>query len=397
MIRPSVAKSVLEILNNVDDSLESIGTKFNSDFDFEDKVQALTGISLLLTDGLLSHSQQIVGIYILFNEGKQQPLKSHPFIQTLLNVYQSNANYISPQLHEILSSILNGNGFGSASKESANNILSPHFQFPPQKDPIFDKTAAPNPRISPVIVSNTAETNCQQISHDEALFALLTSEIFWNNFEAPFTRPIPDIAPIFEGEMPELVPIYSYNTPAFLFDAASTTSAKSSILLLIAKAADTKLKPNETNILISEFKRDTSIFDESKFPPNRFSSLIENNPDVAKEIVVALGNRKPQILKNLQSLDVTVNSIDVVRHFVLSGSPPADFLQGYAKNSIKLIQSLKDGQSALRKTRIFTKVMYIFKTSNYTFTPELVSDLKAFCTELATKNVKEAQDLLSML
>ncbi|EAY10880.1 hypothetical protein TVAG_012460 [Trichomonas vaginalis G3] len=395
MIRQAVAELVIEILNNGDDTLETVSSKFNADFDFNDRISALTGISLLLTDGLLNYAQQIVGVYILFNEGKSQPTNPFAYIyQTLLIVHQSNPNFISPQLHEILSSVLNGNGFGPAAKESANTILSAGFTFPSQKEPILDKTPSVTPRISPVIVSNTPDTNCQHITHDQALLKILTSEIFWSNFEAPFIRPIPEIAPIFEGE---LSPIYSYATPEFLFDASSTTSAKSSILLLIAKAADTKLKPNESNVLISEFKRDSSIYDESKFPLNRFASLIENNPDVAKEIVVTLGNRKPSILKNLQSLDVTVNSIEVVRHFVLSGSPPADFLQGYAKNSIKLIQSLKDGQSALRKTRIFTKVMSIFKTSNYPFTPELVSDLKAFCTELASKSIKEAQDLLNML
>ena len=394
MIRHSAAETLVSILNIMDQPLESISTKFNQEYDFNDKLTAITGISLLLTDGLLSFPQQIVAVWILYNEFKTQPIKAHPFGNLFTNLFLSQQTIIlSPQLRDILASVLSGNGFGGAEKESVNSILSASYKFSKQPDPATEKPAHILPRISPVIVSNTPDPTAEQLTHDQVLLKILENDAFWSNFEAPLIRPIPEISPIFEGE---LTPIESYNSPEFLYDAA-TNSAKNPVLMLLVKAADTKLKQQQVTQLIAEFDKDPSIFDESQFPQNKFAGLIENNPEVAKQVVAKLGARKPQILKQLQALDVTVNSIEVTKHFMTNGNPPEHFLQGYAKNSIKLILGIKDTQTMIRKTRIFCKLMIYLLTTKQKFTDGLVADLKQFCSDLESKNIRETQELKDML
>jgi hypothetical protein len=398
MIRQSAAESLIKLLGTTTESLEAISNKFNTEYYFNDKLASLTGISLLLTDGLLSFPQQIVAVWILFNEFKNQPIKSHPFgpiFQNLFLAHQANPVYISPQLRDILASILSDKGFSGAEKESINTILSANYNFPAQKEPTIDRSVQITPRISPIIISNTSDAPpSQQISHDEVLIKILTNDSFWSNFEPPFIRPIPDVSQIFEGE---LCPILSYSSPDFLYDSAACSNVKAPIMMLLAKSADGKLKQQETNRLISEFKKDNSIFDESQFPQNKFATLIENNPDIAKEIVTTLGAKKPQILKQLQCLDITVNSVDVVKTFINSKTAPVDFLQGYAKNSIKLIQGIKDNSTMTRKTRIFCKLMIYFIEIKYPFTEGLVADLNQFCNDLSSMNINEIQKLREAL
>ena len=396
MIRQSVAESLVQMLNISDASLESISNKFNQEFDFNDRLTALTGISLLLTDGLLSFPQQIVGVWILYNEFKNQPIKSHPFgaIFNTIFLAQQTSPFVSPQLKDILVSIISGNGFSGAEKESVKTILASGFKFPKMSDPGIERSPNPIVRISPVIVSNQPDPTAEQLTHDQVLLKILQNAAFWSNYDAPLIRPSPDISPIFPDE---LSPIESYNSPEFLWDAATNSGTKNLSIMLLAKAADNKLKQQQINSLIAEFNKDTSIFDENQFPQNKFASLIENNVELAKEIVAKIGARKPQILKQLQSLDVTVNSIDVVKNFMLFGNPPADFLQGYARNSIKLIQGIKEVQNSVRKTRIFSKFMGLLISNGKPFTEGLVNDLKQFCNEMASKNIKETRELLEQL
>ena len=398
MIRQQTAESLIKFLNTVSEPLESISTKFAAEFDFNDKLSSLTGISLLLTDGLLSFPQQIVAVWILFNEFKTQPIKSHPFGPIFTNMFlaqQANPQSISPQLREILASVLSGKGFNGAEKESINTILSAGFRFPAQREPVIDRIVQTTPRISPVIVSSIPDAPVsQQISHDQVLLKILTNDAFWSNFEPPFIRPIPEVSPIFEGE---LCPIQSYSSPDFLYDSASNNNVKAPILMLLAKSADGKLKQQETNVLINEFRKDHSIFDENQFPQNKFATLIENNPDIAKEIVATLGAKKPQLLKQLQSLDITVNSVDVVKYFMNRKTAPVDFLQGYARNSIQLIKAIKDNSTMTRKTRIFCKLMCYFKEIQCPFTDGLTADLKQFCSDLSSMNINELQNLRDLL
>ena len=392
MIRASLAESLVKFLNINEEPLESISNKFNQELDFNDKLTAITGIYLLLTDDLLSYPQQIVAVWMLYNEFKNQPIKSHPFAPIFTALILSEKK--SPQLREILVSVMSGNGFGGAEKESVNTILSAGFKFQKLPDPSIERSHVTAPRISPVIVSPQPDPTAEQLTHDEVLLKILQNDAFWSSFEAPLIRPSPDISPIFEGE---LTPIESFSSPEFLYDAAANSGTKNPFLMLLVKAADNKLKQQQITSLISEFNKDPSIFDENQFPQNKFASLIENNLDVAKEVVAKLGARKPQILKMLQGLDITVNSIEVVKHFMNNGNPPIDFLQGYARNSIKIIQGIKELQNSMRKTRIFCKFMTYLLSVNIQFTEGLVEDLQQFCKEMAPKNIKETQELLDML
>lgn len=397
-MRIGAAETLIGILSSEEELLTDLSARFGNSFDFSDRINALTGTSLLLADGLLDHHQQFVAAWLLFSEYEVSSIQDHPFYCIFTMLHESlftDPNFCSPQLHDLIQCILKGVNIDSVITQNIFTIFSNGFVFPAASVGRTLISESPDTeRVSPIIFTEIDEPDRPCMTHNEILIQVLQDEAFWSSFEPPYIRHIPDLSPIFPGE-PQIV--QSFDMPPFLFDEGVTVDSRGAALTLITKATETKLKSGESDSLINELKKDPSLAEEAKISPSKISTLVENNSEVAKEIIVILSPKKPSIVKALLALDVTAASIDVVKHFLISEKTPESFLEDYLTNVIKVISAVRDNQTMGRKARMLCKMMGFVLQNGYQLSDSMCIDLHSFCIDPRIKSLKEAQELDNIL
>lgn len=396
MLRSGAAEALVSILSNDEDRLVDLAQKFISSFEFNDRISALTGTALLLTDGLLDHGEQIVAFWLLLSEGDLSPIQSHPFFSVFVALYTASVaspNCISPQLHSILLRVLTGIEVESVGEQPVKLIMSDSFDLPVAPHPRVD-LGEPNPvsRTSPLLVVEEHVQTKDGLTQDQFLLELLQNESYWDSFSPPFARVVPKVCPIFPGEA---AVIDSWTNPPCIFDEGVTVDSRAAATSLLLKATEAKLRQGESDTLIAELKKDSMLADE--LPIAKITSLIENNVDVAKEVVTAIVGKRPAVLKGLLNLDVTVATADVVKHLIMSKNAPQEFLEAYISNSTKSLLAVRDNQTMARKARLFCKMMGFVVQNGAKLTPKMAIDLNSFCEDPRAKSIKEAQELNSIL
>jgi hypothetical protein len=396
MLRAGAADAIVAILNNEEDRLIDLSQRFVTNFDFSDRIAALAGVSLLLRDGLLDHRQQIVAVWLLYSECEVSPITDHPFFsffQYLANLRATEPNFLSPQLQDIVACIVQGADLQLIAAQPVRIIVANHFVLPPINPDICADAPPFSERISALLtVPQAAGPSDQVLSNSEILIALLQEEGFWDNFDAPTVHGCPDVCPVFREEV---CFIDSYSNPRFLFDDGVPIDSRSSVTALITKAIETRLRQGECDSLLAQLRIDPSLADEVAIPCAKIASLIENNPDIAKEVIVA-SVKKPGVIKAVLGADVTLASVDVVKHLIVSRQAPASFLESYITNSTKALAVIQNQQLRGRKARFFCKMITFIIQSGEKLTPTMIMDLNSFCVEKA-KTVKEAQELNTLL
>ena len=398
MLRSGAAEALVSILSNEEDRLVDLAQKFISSFEFNDRICALTGTALLLGDGLLDHAQQIVAVWLLLSEGDATPIEEHPFYSSFValeGAARATPNSVSPQMHEMIGCILSGVDVSSVGEQPVKLIMSDRFAMPAagaKRDvvPTFVE------RVSPLILVEEGDGGGgdDALTQTELLLRLLQDEAYWESFCAPYAHFVPEVCPVFPGE---LLSIDSWDGPPCMFDEGVTVDSRAAAIALVVKATEVKLRPGEADSLIAEIKKDPMLVEEAKIPAVRMPPLIENNTDVAKEIVVVTAPKRPAILKTLINLDVTVATADVVKHFIMSKKAPQEFLEEYIANSTKTLLAIRDNQAMARKARLFCKMMGFVVQNGAQLTPKMTIDLNSFCEDPRAKGIKEAQELNTIL
>ncbi|KAH0794166.1 CCR4-NOT transcription complex subunit 11 [Histomonas meleagridis] len=398
-MEPKETHAILSILNNEDRKLADIFTDFTSSLSFGERVSALTALSLLLTDGLLDHKQQVVATYFLYRESQVKDISNHPFFsvfQYISDSCLSDPNLYSPQLQELTRSIINSISIESIGSLSIQQIFSPNFSFSEVPNPKEQTLSVDTShiRISPVIVMREENDSDNVMDHNQVLIEILQDQTFWNNFEAPLFLPAPNLSPIFEDEVSL---INSFDNPPFIFDEGVTVGSRSAAIALINKATEFRLRCGESDSLITELKKDSTLVEEINLQPSGIQFLIENNTEVAKEVINILSSNNQNIPKILLNLDLTVASIDVVTSYILSGHASDAFLNEYISTTVNTILGIRDNQTMFRKARMFCKMMGFIIQNNRPLSTPMVINLNSLCEDNRTKSIKEAQELNTLL
>jgi hypothetical protein len=169
-----------------------------------------------------------------------------------------------------------------------------------------------------------------------------------------------------------------------------------SIIALIGKAADGKLRPSEAESVVARLRSDTSLAVEAQIPAAKLATLIENHQEIAKEVIVAT-IEKPEVVDALLHVDVSAASIEVVKHLLMSKQAPEPFLGDYVKSATVALSSIQNVQTRQRKAKVFCKTMSLVIQSGSRLTRDIMLDLNAFCEDHKTKGIKEAQELNGIL
>jgi hypothetical protein len=385
-------EELISILNAEDDRLSDISQRFSDTFSFPERISALSALTFLLTDRLLDHRQQLMAVWLLLDECKPSSPVEHPFYPLFLflsDLAQASPNSLSPQLHDLLGCIVHGVPLPSLGTHSLKSVLSSNFVFPE-----FGAEGAPEPRpfperASPVLV---LPEGGGALTHSEVLLKLLQDDAYWGNFEPPFAHTSPDLSPVFKDEIGFVEPCVA----PFLCDDGVPVNSRGSIVALITKAADGKLRSSETESVVARLRADPTLAEEAQIPPGKLPTLIENNQEIAKEVIVATIG-KPGVQDGLLHADVSAASVDVVKHVLMSKQAPEKFLANYVRVSTTALSNIQNVQTRLRKARVFCKMMSFVIQSGEKLTSDIMLDLIGFCEDHKTKGVKEAQELNTIL
>jgi hypothetical protein len=219
MLSQSLSASLVSLLSNETDPLSSLSTQFCSTFDVPSRMTALMGLSMLFADGLLDHKQQIVALWLLFNEFQSIPLADNPFLPIfsyLSDLRATSPNSCSPQLYDIISCILGNFSPEKLGDLSVRTIFSPGHTIQTPKAiniPILKPSQA---RISHVLIEQS-ESPMGVLTQPQVLSELLADPALYADFEAPFVRPAPAVSPLFQGELFDSF-ISCAGTPSCLWD-----------------------------------------------------------------------------------------------------------------------------------------------------------------------------------
>lgn len=423
MISHEVTNFILSALDNETDKLSDISGSLNK-LSFGDRLSSLTAVSLLLSNSLLDHKQQIIALWLLFGPPQVKNVKEHPFYQVLASVYKnsvSEPNLYSPQLQELIRYIFAGLPIDFLGSQSVSRIFSSEFSFPPHEGPNSIETSllmfearsngCDSAKLPSLLLAKSDDdsgnnSNNRTADHSKVLLEILQENAFWNSFSAPLLILAPDVSPVFEGEIEA---VSSFDSPPFIFDEGVTVDSREAAIALARKSTEAKLRSGETSSLIKKLEDDSSFIREIPLSSLRF--LIENNKEVAKVVIKYYSkNEEPKrrggskkdnektITDILLSIELTASSIDVITHFITDCYASEDFLDKYIHYTTQAILKIRDNQTMVRKTRLFCRMMiFLIDDIKIKLSSIMILNLNSFCQDNRIKSISEAKSLDSAL
>lgn len=395
---------VISLLSDTNSPLKEIEAKFKKHFIIKRRFFVLSYISMLLYDNLLDHKQQIIALWLILREAPDVDIEKHPFLSIFLYLYgykMTNPNTCSPQLYIILNHILNKISIDMIGKLSIRLIFSEKFPFKDSTEVIKHKYAYNNcshePRNSYLLPTEICKDE-QIIDQKQLLLELLKNNSYLDEFEAPLIRPVPEITPIFDDEI-EQVFISSFDSPSFLYDECLSVNSKETIITLINRATEQKLKQSELDSIVTKLKKMPDIINDLHLSNEQIMDMVELNSPIAKEIIFYFVIKKnSDILDYISKIPINDTIESVLRGILLSHELPEKELENYIKNTIFTINNLKDQQNIYsRSVSLFCGLLCDVYKNGIKFGDDILIDTYSFCILQKNVQIKEAEELAKML
>ena len=418
MLDRQVAESFVDLLSNQTDSLSSVYSKFRSNFDTRNRMILLTGISMLLSDGLLEHPHQIVASYLLFKEFSNVPIHDNPFLPVFLHILNdvrvTAPNFCPPQLYDIVSCFLDNNDVDSIGNMNMKTVLSPNFTLPNKNNINLTIPEQYNIRISPVLAERSQSqqkkpenANHQQESPNSSkdqkknvmtptqiIVELLCDPTIYCDFEVPYIRPAPEITPTFPGEVQNTY-IASFDTSPALFDDYVPLNSQEATISLMEKAIDTKLNQGEIESLSREIKKNPELASEGNLNCQQIESLIENNTSIALDVVAHLVKKNDGLLEQLAKTSITPAKARVYKEILANPDLQNEQLNNYVNEAMNYIKGISDHDVFVKNLSLFCKMLHEIWSEEIKISSDLVTELYQFCVEY--EQIPEANDLATLI
>ena len=421
MLSKENADTLISIISSTSETLNDLLSKFSTILDLKTRVICLKNLSLLLSDGILDHQQQIVAFWILFKSFEVDNFDDHPFkpLFSFINDFRmSKPNTCSPELYSMLSCILGKQDISICGNYSVKNLMNSEFPLKVPKSNDSINTRIQYPRITPLLIEANSpqaasetkestlgkEANSQQnqgesvkiISHNEAITSLVLDPSYSNDFEPPFIRPVPELSPIFDHELEQSFVLSDFNSP-FIYDESQTAESLQAAKETLKKAIKQTIDQNETRSLCCAISSDATIAKDPCLTDSAVISLVEKNPQVAIAVIKSTGSLKPQLGNALSKLVPSANVCEVVKAFVKGGYSNSNFIRTYCSNAIAAIRDIRDNNSAAKAACPFCELMSDLIKSGTEIDATLTMTLLSACDDFRKRNIKEAASLKALL
>lgn len=401
MLERQVATSFVELLSDNTNTLSSIYSKFHSTFDIRNRMIALTGISMLLSDGLLEHSQQIVATWLLFNEFKNVPIHDSPFFPVLNHITNevrlANPTFCPPQLYDIINYMLGKGDADFIGSMTLKSIMSDTFTLPSPPNNDLSAPKQYQPRISPILSEKVDNPENITMTPSQIIIELLSDSTIYNDFELLFVRPPPEITQIFPGEVQQTF-ISSYDTAPALFDEFASLNSKETAVELLKKATETQLGAPDVEILTKEIEKNPDLTSEANFSNQQINSLIEVNPSIAKEVILSLIKRNDQLLNYLASLPLTPAKAQVIQKVLVHPDLPPEQFEQFIYNTMERLKKIPStDEDYTKSTSLFCRMLCAVYKEGKRFGADLLVELYSFSVQPQNEELPEAQELTQYL
>lgn len=210
-------------------------------------------------------------------------------------------------------------------------------------------------------------------------------------------------------------------------DSASSDAIKE-IKDLLQKACLSSLTFSQQQSLLSTLEADSRIAFHIGLTPEKFPSLVENNPMIANEILFIFlrastltseNERIPDLLSTsaskhalpvisqetvseylsaLVNMEMSVHSMEVVNRLINNMELPCEFMHSYISNSIQSCRNIKEKYMQNRLVRlvcVFLQALFRNKIISVEDNQHIFVEVEAFCLEFA--RIREAVALFRFI
>jgi hypothetical protein len=399
MVSRDVADLLISVISCESETLSNLARTFETSCAKADQLCILTSLSCLLMDDILDPSQQIISAWLLRSCFARHPIRESPFcsvFQFILQSGSSGANSFSQKLCDIASCFLSDVKLDDLGDHSVHEILDHTFAIDcPTGPEMLHVPLAPLARISPVVVSKADPSGCEITQH-QLLRELLLDPALWTEFEVPFSRLAPEIAPPAADEL-QFMHISSIDAPPYLFDQGASLNPHETAKFFIAQSAEAPLRPWETALVLEELRARPNLVAELNLKRPFIARVLELNPSVGAVFMLELVRGDPSMFPALERGDITPQSVGVVREVVLHLPYPRDFLDNYIGNASQVLARLQNQHALAAKAGIFCSLIAQLHENKVAFSGKAQLDLHSLAIELAGKGIPEAAALSALL
>jgi hypothetical protein len=390
MISRRSAAQLVSLLSNTTEPLLAVHSQFITSLTLDDRISVLPAVSLLLTNALLDHRQQVIATWLLYAEFSHSPITGNPFWGAFISIAHSRqANRHAPCLYDLFPAIFNDELLDVIGSLTVLQVMRGEFARTAGSPP--DVILSQESVICPVLVFE--EETDSHLSFDEILIELFQMEL--TCFECPFFRPEPKVSELFQGELTG--GFVSALSAPFLFDSGAAAGTREDAHQLMVQATARKLTAAETDQTVTAMNRFPSLVEASGLTDAQIILLIENNVRLAKEFVSRLADANPSACRFVTRLGISVASVEVANLLVSSGRMPDEVIEEFVSNSVELINATKGRTVKMMRARLFCRFMTVVKPNKLLFDQDLMIALRSFCIDMVGIGCIEAKGLFELL
>ena len=395
MVSKEDADLIIPIICNDSEQLSKLYEKFDSTFNSEKYLSILSAISILLMDGILEYSQQIVVVWLIYKAFGSGASLDNPFTDVLSSVFQkitANSPLFPQKLGDIIGSILSSNEIDELGDHSASEILEQTFTIgssTPASDEMPPEGAS---RLSPIIITKVDPKATQITQPHQLLKELLVEPLNLTNFETPFMRTIPELLPPSKEEL-RFSTIMNVNSLPFLLDEGESINMKNAAKSLIKTAKDNTLNSWQEECIIEQTEEDHSILSDIKISMDDINSMVKTNPKVAGIMMAELARKDHSLYKQFAEQDINEASCTMIAHTMICSNPPKSFFDKFVIHTVKILTSTKDMNVLKKKTKMLCDLITKLHKKNVEISSQSLIELQSLQVELSGKGVSEAEAL----
>jgi hypothetical protein len=140
-------------------------------------------------------------------------------------------------------------------------------------------------------------------------------------------------------------------------------------------------------------REDPSFVDEAKIVQTKILFLIENNPELAKEVMMRIAEKRPLLLKARVAADVSAPSVSVAHKVLLSKKAPDWFLDEYIEHAATALADIRDNTTFARKAKMFCPMIgLVFQQNGLQPTLQMSLNLHSVIKDDRVKSLKEVTE-----
>jgi hypothetical protein len=365
---------------------------------------------VLLQDNMLTPTQRLVALFLLWDLYKSEQITSNPFLPVLLDtVVKPTAAWERNFLGYVLSQNVPKELPRKITKDCINLLETAQLQHPPDiealkkewKDKQQSAGSVLAPRhggVLPASIADPQDLVGQPTQRQEPSLLHLAQEQYFRpcSFEPQFVRPAPLVLEPSEDEVMWLNPC-GVHMVQWDYSMCGDSSRGTQVRELMAKAFKGPLVPQQQQQVLLELGADAKLVYHCGLTPRRLPELVENNPLIAIEVLLRLMSSQQitDYLSALVNMEMSLHSMEVVNRLTTAVDLPREFVHLYISNCITSCESIRDKYMQSRLVRLVCVFLQSLIRNKIIDVQDLFIEVQAFCIEFS--RIREAAGLFRLL